>query len=102
MSAYWKTLSHSGVNFPEPYQPEGLSIAVRGREVKLSLLAEEDDVPRWDVPAGLERLYGGAIGFDLGADQLELYVFAMTLRQVPHRARQQLHGLAERAHAQLA
>jgi riboflavin biosynthesis pyrimidine reductase len=30
----------------------------------LSLLAEDDDVPRWDVPAALERLYGGAIGFE--------------------------------------
>ena len=30
----------------------------------LTVLAEDDDVPRWAVPAGLERLYGGAIGFD--------------------------------------
>jgi riboflavin biosynthesis pyrimidine reductase len=30
----------------------------------LTVLAEDDDVPRWDVPDGLERLYGGALGFD--------------------------------------
>jgi DNA topoisomerase-1 len=41
MSAYWKTLSHNGVNFPPPYEPEGLSIAVRGKPVRLSPLAEE-------------------------------------------------------------
>ena len=41
MSAYWKTLSHNGVNFPDPYQPEGLSIGAKGRQVSLSPLAEE-------------------------------------------------------------
>jgi DNA topoisomerase IB len=41
MSAYWKTLSHNGVNFPDPYAPEGLSIKVRGKQVPLSPLAEE-------------------------------------------------------------
>jgi riboflavin biosynthesis pyrimidine reductase len=29
-----------------------------------TVLAEDEEVPRWDVPAELERLYGGAIGFD--------------------------------------
>ncbi len=28
----------------------------------LALLAEDENLPRWDVPAELERLYGGAIG----------------------------------------
>lgn len=41
MKAYWTTLSHNGVNFPEPYQPEGLTVIVKGREVPLSPLAEE-------------------------------------------------------------
>ena len=41
MSAYWKTLSHNGVNFPDPYVPEGITISVGGREVSLSPLAEE-------------------------------------------------------------
>ncbi len=41
MTAYWTTLSHNGVNFPDPYQPEGLSIQVRGKEVALSPLGEE-------------------------------------------------------------
>ena len=41
MTAYWKTLSHNGVCFPEPYQPEGLSVGVRGRPVGLSPMAEE-------------------------------------------------------------
>ena len=41
MKAYWNTLSHNGVNFPDPYQPEGLSIAVRGTQVVLTPLAEE-------------------------------------------------------------
>jgi DNA topoisomerase-1 len=41
MSAYWTTLSHNGVNFPDPYLPEGLTIGVRGRQVPLSPLAEE-------------------------------------------------------------
>jgi riboflavin biosynthesis pyrimidine reductase len=30
----------------------------------LSVLAQADDLPRWDAPAELERLYGGAIGFE--------------------------------------
>ena len=41
MTAYWKTLSHNGVSFPEPYKPEGLAIRVKGRPVALSPLAEE-------------------------------------------------------------
>ena len=41
MSSYWTTLSHNGVNFPDPYAPTGLSVMVRGRRVCLSLLAEE-------------------------------------------------------------
>jgi len=41
MSAYWKTLSHNGVNFPDQYQPEGLGITVWGSRVTLSPLAEE-------------------------------------------------------------
>ncbi len=41
MTAYWTTLSHNGVNFPEPYQPEGLSVTVKGRPVPLSPIAEE-------------------------------------------------------------
>jgi riboflavin biosynthesis pyrimidine reductase len=30
----------------------------------LSILAEDEDLPRWEVPAELERLYGGPIGFE--------------------------------------
>jgi DNA topoisomerase-1 len=41
MKAYWKTLSHNGVNFPDPYQPEELSITVRGNQVFLTPHAEE-------------------------------------------------------------
>jgi DNA topoisomerase-1 len=41
MSAYWKTLSHNGVYFPPLYEPDGLSITVQGKLVKLSPLAEE-------------------------------------------------------------
>ena len=41
MSGYWKTLSHAGVNFPDPYVSQGLTIRVRGRDVPLSPLAEE-------------------------------------------------------------
>ena len=41
MTAYWKTLSHNGVSFPEPYKPDGLTIRVKGRQVALSPLAEE-------------------------------------------------------------
>jgi len=41
MKAYWKTLSHNGVNFPDPYQVEGLHISVKGTKVGLPPLAEE-------------------------------------------------------------
>ncbi|HEV2138540.1 MAG TPA: DNA topoisomerase I [Nitrososphaerales archaeon] len=41
MKAYWNSLSHNGVNFPDPYQPEGFSIIVRGTQVALTPLAEE-------------------------------------------------------------
>jgi DNA topoisomerase-1 len=41
MTAYWTSLSHNGVAIPDQYEPEGLSVKVRGREVKLSPLAEE-------------------------------------------------------------
>ncbi|HZW85452.1 MAG TPA: DNA topoisomerase I, partial [Nitrososphaerales archaeon] len=41
MNAYWTTLSHEGVCFPDPYIPEGLSVEVRGRKADLSPLAEE-------------------------------------------------------------
>lgn len=29
-----------------------------------SVLAEDDDLPRWDLPAEIARLYGGALGFE--------------------------------------
>ncbi|QQG47990.1 MAG: DNA topoisomerase I [archaeon] len=41
MSAYWETLSHNGVNFPEEYVPSGLTIKVNGAEAQLTPLAEE-------------------------------------------------------------
>ena len=41
MKAYWKTLSHNGVNFPDLYQPEGLQVWVKGKQVGLTPLAEE-------------------------------------------------------------
>jgi len=41
MKAYWKTLSHNGVNFPDLYPPEGLRVTVKGRQVELSPMAEE-------------------------------------------------------------
>jgi len=41
MTAYWTTLSHGGVNFPDPYSPRGLCLRVKGRLVTLSPLAEE-------------------------------------------------------------
>ncbi len=41
MSAYWTTLSHNGVSFPDPYIPKGLTVKVRGSDVALSPLAEE-------------------------------------------------------------
>jgi DNA topoisomerase I len=37
----WRTLSHNGVAFPDPYIPRGLAMRVLGQEVKLSPLAEE-------------------------------------------------------------
>jgi len=37
----WRTLTHNGVAFPDPYLPRGLSVRVSGQEVKLSPLAEE-------------------------------------------------------------
>ena len=37
----WRTLSHNGVVFPDPYIPRGLSVRVSGQEVQLSPLAEE-------------------------------------------------------------
>jgi len=41
LKAYWTTLSHKGVCFPEEYKPDGLSIKFQGKPVKLSPLAEE-------------------------------------------------------------
>ena len=41
MSAYWTMLSHNGVNFPEGYIPDGLSVRIKGKLVRLSPLAEE-------------------------------------------------------------
>ncbi|MDV3293851.1 MAG: DNA topoisomerase I [Nitrososphaerales archaeon] len=41
MPAYWTTLSHNGVSFPDLYQPEGFPVRVLGKPVKLSPLAEE-------------------------------------------------------------
>ena len=41
MTAYWRTLSHNGVNLPDRFVPEGLSIKVDGKQVQLTPLAEE-------------------------------------------------------------
>jgi DNA topoisomerase I len=41
MTAYWKTLQHNGVVFPDPYVPDGLSVKVKGTPVALSPLGEE-------------------------------------------------------------
>ena len=41
MAEYWKSLSHNGVCFTDPYKPDGLKVVVHGREVPLSPLAEE-------------------------------------------------------------
>lgn len=41
MTAYWTTLSHEGVCFPDPYPVEHLSVKVKGRPVDLPPLAEE-------------------------------------------------------------
>ncbi|MDG7022201.1 MAG: DNA topoisomerase I [Nitrososphaerota archaeon] len=37
----WKTFTHNGIAFPDPYVPKGLSIRYMGQEVRLSPLAEE-------------------------------------------------------------
>ena len=41
MTAYWTTLSHNGVTFPDVYSPRGLSVKVKDRPAALSPLAEE-------------------------------------------------------------
>ena len=41
MSAVWKTLSHAGVNFPDPFVTKGLKVHVKGTPVDLSPLGEE-------------------------------------------------------------
>jgi DNA topoisomerase-1 len=41
MNAYWTTLSHNGVCFPDRYAPQCLTVKVSGRQVPLSPLAEE-------------------------------------------------------------
>ena len=41
MTAYWTSLSHNGVNFPDVYLSRGLSVNVKGRAATLSPLAEE-------------------------------------------------------------
>ena len=41
MTAYWRTLVHNGVNFPEQYTARGLSTPVRGRPAPLTPLGEE-------------------------------------------------------------
>lgn len=38
---YWLSLQHNGVCFPPDYIPKGLTIKVRGKQIKLSGLAEE-------------------------------------------------------------
>lgn len=38
---HWDKLLHNGIAFPDPYVPEGLSINVRGKRIKLTPLAEE-------------------------------------------------------------
>jgi DNA topoisomerase-1 len=70
MKAYWQTLSHNGVNFPEPYQQEGLSINVKGRQVQLSPLAEEmayslakkKDTPYVKDPVFLQNFMSDFVG----------------------------------------
>jgi DNA topoisomerase-1 len=37
----WSSFVHSGVLFPEPYEPHGIPISYNGIEVKLPALAEE-------------------------------------------------------------
>ena len=39
--AVWRTLSHNGIAFPDPYVHKGLPFRVMGQEVTLSPLAEE-------------------------------------------------------------
>ncbi|HYR04344.1 MAG TPA: DNA topoisomerase I [Nitrososphaerales archaeon] len=39
--AVWRTLTHKGIAFPDPYVPRGLSVRVLGQELKLSPIAEE-------------------------------------------------------------
>jgi DNA topoisomerase I len=39
--AVWRTLTHKGIAFPDPYLPRGLTVRVLGQEVKLSPIAEE-------------------------------------------------------------
>lgn len=41
MPLKWKSLRHNGVCFPPAYEPKGLSVAIRGRKISLSPLAEE-------------------------------------------------------------
>jgi DNA topoisomerase-1 len=41
MPAYWTTLSHNGVNFPDPHVPTGMSVKAGGRSVPLTPLADE-------------------------------------------------------------
>lgn len=37
----WKTLRHNGVLFPEEYQPQGLTVKIRGRKTLLTPIQEE-------------------------------------------------------------
>lgn len=37
----WKTLEHNGIIFPPAYESKGITVRVRGKEVRLGLLAEE-------------------------------------------------------------
>jgi len=37
----WKTLRHNGVAFPDPFVSKGLTVAIRGEPIALSVLAEE-------------------------------------------------------------
>ncbi len=41
MTPVWKTMTHSGVAFPPPYHATGLAVKVKGREVSLTVLADE-------------------------------------------------------------
>ena len=41
MTAYWRTLVHNGVSFPDKYAPQGFSLPVRDRVVVLTPLGEE-------------------------------------------------------------